>query len=73
MTVRRLGKPFVRWQTLFVKVTVWLSAEILLGMMGLDNLADYSEFVFQRQVLVQMTETLAYSPLSRSLGLGIGG
>ncbi|MEB3231796.1 MAG: hypothetical protein VKJ64_12360 [Leptolyngbyaceae bacterium] len=50
----------VRWRSLLVKTTVWLSTEIILGVMGLDNLADYSEFVLQRHMLAQMTETIAH-------------
>jgi hypothetical protein len=29
------------------KVAVWLAAELLLNFVGLDNLADYSEFIFE--------------------------
>jgi short-subunit dehydrogenase len=32
-----------------MKVIVWLAAEIILNCVGLDDLADYSEFVFERQ------------------------
>jgi hypothetical protein len=35
------------WEKPLVKIAVWLCAEITLSLMGLDNLADYSEFVFQ--------------------------
>lgn len=34
------------WQTKITKTTLWLAAEILLTVSGLDNLADYSEFIF---------------------------
>lgn len=34
----------VKWGKMAAKVTVWLAAEILLGLVGLDNLADYGEF-----------------------------
>ncbi len=36
----------VQWKKLLVKIIVWLAAEILLNFLGLDTLADYSEFVF---------------------------
>ena len=36
----------VRWKTLLTKTLIWLTAEIVLNSMGLDTLADYSEFVF---------------------------
>lgn len=38
-------------QKYFTKIMVWLLAEILLTFMGLDDLADYSEFVFERNVI----------------------
>ncbi len=33
---------------LITKLAVWLLAEILLNLLGLDNLADYSEFIFTK-------------------------
>ena len=65
MATERLPKPPIYWRQLFLKLTVWLSAEIVLGVMGLDNLADYSEFVFQQRVLLQVTE--AFSTLISSV------
>ena len=38
----------VRWKILLVKITVWLSLEIWLNLVGLDYLADYSEFIFKQ-------------------------
>ena len=38
----------VQWKKLLAKIIVWLAAEILLNFLGLDTLADYSEFVFDR-------------------------
>ena len=35
----------VRGKTLFTKTVIWLAAEIVLNLMGLDNLADYGEFI----------------------------
>lgn len=32
------------------KLLIWLAAEIALNLLGLDELADYSEFVFQDKV-----------------------
>lgn len=31
-----------------IKAMVWVVAEILLNFIGLDDLADYSEFIFER-------------------------
>lgn len=39
------------WQKVFFKITVWLITEILLNILGLDNLADYSEFVFEGKAM----------------------
>jgi preprotein translocase subunit SecG len=36
-----------QWQKILVKITFWLIVEIILNLFGLDNLADYSEFVFE--------------------------
>ncbi|MDJ0716544.1 MAG: hypothetical protein QNJ54_20410 [Prochloraceae cyanobacterium] len=44
----------VQWQKLWVKIAVWLVAEILLTSIGLDELADYSEFLCQHKEVVSM-------------------
>ena len=36
---------------LLAKIIIWLVAEILLNLLGLDDMADYSEFVFERNVV----------------------
>ena len=36
----------VRWKTLMAQTFFWLMAEIVLGLMGLDDLADYGEYRF---------------------------
>ncbi len=40
----------IKGKKLLLKTVVWLIAEILLTFLGLDNLADYSEFIFDRDV-----------------------
>lgn len=52
----------------FIKVATWLMAEVVLNLVGLDNLADYSEFVFDNHfdsmsahLEVVATLTLAHS------------
>ncbi len=42
----------VRWKTVLARITVWLAAEILLSFLGIDDMADYSEFIFERYVIV---------------------
>ena len=42
----------VLWQKLYIKAILWLSVEILLTLIVLDDLADYSEFLHgQREVI----------------------
>lgn len=38
------------WKRVVYKTGVWLVAEIWLNLIGLDNIADYSEFVFAADV-----------------------
>ena len=52
----------VKWSHLILKILIWLSAEIYLTAIGLDNLADYGEYVFQYKALIQIAE--ASTPLS---------
>lgn len=44
-----------RLNRFFVKVTLWLAAEVLLTLIGLDNLADYSEFLFDARYQAQLS------------------
>jgi hypothetical protein len=34
------------WRKTIYKTGIWLAAEIWLNLIGLDNIADYSEFIF---------------------------
>jgi hypothetical protein len=44
----------VRWKKLFVQSIIWVAAEVLLTVAGLDDLADYSEFVFEKHASSSM-------------------
>ena len=44
----RLKPMDVRWKTVLARITVWLAAEILLSFLGIDDIAGYSEFIFER-------------------------
>ena len=46
----------VKWSQLVLKIVVWLFTEMYLTVLGLDNLADYGEFVFQYKALVTITD-----------------
>lgn len=44
----------LRWKTLFVQVVVWAVSEVALTCAGMDDLADYSEFILDRkQALIE--------------------
>ncbi len=45
-----------QWKTIWVKATIWLVTEILLNLLGLDNLADYSEFLFEKEVAIATSQ-----------------
>lgn len=38
------------WQQIVYKTGMWLAVEIWLNIIGLDNIADYSEFVFAQDL-----------------------
>lgn len=38
----------VQWKRLLIRGSIWLSIELLLTICGLDDLADYSEFLSDR-------------------------
>ncbi len=41
----------VKWKILANKLIFWLAIEILLNCLGLDNIADYSDFLHKRHRL----------------------
>ena len=49
----------VKWRKLFVETSAWATAEVMLNLVGLDNLADYSEFVFQAKAIADATEAFS--------------
>lgn len=42
----------MQWKKLFVTATLWLIAEIWFNFLGIDNLADYSEFIFEKPLIL---------------------
>lgn len=38
----------VRWKILFTSMSMWLLGEFYLGLLGLDEFADYSQFLQDR-------------------------
>ncbi|EAZ88716.1 hypothetical protein [Crocosphaera chwakensis] len=45
----------VKWKKLLLYLFITLMSEILLNFLGLDDLADYSEFIFQKSSLVLLS------------------
>lgn len=45
-----MTKNLKTWQRVVYKTGVWLTVEIWLNIIGLDNIADYSEFVFAQDL-----------------------
>ena len=43
----------IRWPKLLQKTLIWLATEIILNSLGVDTLADYSEFVFTSKPITQ--------------------
>lgn len=44
-------KVKLNWKKLFFTITIWLVAEVILTFLGIDNLADYGEFLLNRTVI----------------------
>lgn len=47
----------VYWKTLILNIGSWIVAEIILNFVGLDNLANYSEFLYKPYLSAQAYET----------------
>ncbi len=45
----------VLWQKLLLTTIFWLAIEICFNLIGIDEIADYSEFIFQTIVLKEIT------------------
>ncbi len=50
MLIRCEEPMCIPWSKLILKTAIWLGAELALTCLGLDDLADYSEFVFQYHI-----------------------
>lgn len=53
--LRQTQTQTIAWK-LAASVLFWLLSEIILNYVGLDNLADYSEFLFDRHTMVQVDQ-----------------
>jgi len=41
----------INWRKLLLRGSIWLCLEIALNCLGIDDMADYSEYVFERKNL----------------------
>ena len=41
-----------QWRKVIIRLSIWLIAEIVLTCLGIDDLADYSEYLYQRNLIV---------------------
>ncbi len=48
-----------RWRKTLIKGTLWLSSELVLGMVGMDTVADYSEFLMNSQLVDHLNQAIA--------------
>ena len=46
----------LKWKRLITSLTLWVLGEILLGAVGLDELADYGEFLSERHEIALLAE-----------------
>lgn len=53
----------------YLKLVTWIFAEIILNLVGFDNLADYSEFIFDSHSFTLENQTFIFS--TRFLNSGI--
>ena len=41
-----------QWRQSLFRIVLWISAEIVLNLLNLDTLSDYSEFLFEKPFLL---------------------
>ncbi|MEM9163248.1 MAG: hypothetical protein AAGC54_09285 [Cyanobacteria bacterium P01_F01_bin.4] len=60
-----------KYQKVFARTIVWVTAEVILTLLGIDDLADYSEFIFERNAVVLQSSTLAQRLENGEVPVGI--
>ncbi|MGK7879648.1 MAG: hypothetical protein AB4060_06055 [Crocosphaera sp.] len=48
----------VYWRKLLVQASLWMTSKILLNFLGLDNIADYSEFLLKQKATIFMSQAI---------------
>lgn len=49
----------IRWKQLLVSLSLWLIAEFFLSLVGVDDLVDYSEYIFDRHTIVMVRQNIS--------------
>ncbi|WP_199194048.1 hypothetical protein [Pleurocapsa sp. CCALA 161] len=44
----------IKWKELVFKVSVWVALEVFFGYVGVDTIADYSEYIFDRSIITSI-------------------
>lgn len=58
-----MAMPHIRWKRLLISIIVWVVSEIGLTWIGLDDLADCSEYIFKhREVAIEISPVLQGLP-----------
>lgn len=52
----------VQWKTLIVTITLWFALELLLSCLGLDTIADYSEYILDQKTVTTLVKKSEFSP-----------
>jgi hypothetical protein len=42
----------VKWRKLILKASLWVSLEVVFNCIGIDHIADYSEYLLERNKMV---------------------
>ena len=54
----------VKWHKLLLKLTIWSILEIMLTFLGLDDIADYGEFIFSNDRLITLSNIYGTTEVS---------
>ena len=57
--VIKVNKMKIQWHKLVLKVLLWMSVEVVFNFIGIDDLADYSEFLLMPKVIVKSERSVA--------------
>ena len=44
----------IKWKKLIFQLCIWLTLELFFDQVGLDTIADYSEFIFEKDVITSV-------------------